>query len=475
MLFPFRGRLIALNTYEGATFAGSLNKPNRIRWAEIGEPRYSVVATAWRDDVPGKGGWLDIPTSEHIVAAGFVRDNLVIYCERSTWQLRHTGMSIAPFQIERVNTELGAEGTYSAVNFDASIFGIGNKGIVECDSYNSKRVDIKIPDFIFDINNLNSGPQRVHGIRDQYAKLCYWTYPLGENAGTFPDHVLVYNYENDSWATYTDSFTCFGEHQDSDDLTWAQATDPWFTYERPWSFKEAEFPWIAGGNQQGFVSKLNAFDGNDVSLSIAAIIPSTATDSTRLTVYDHNLIDGQIIYITGILATSGYALPLNNKAFSVAWVDANTIEIFSYSNGLWNTWVTTTASTYIGGAYIAVRDNFIVRSKKFGHLDEAQKIQIGFVDVLANQTPSGAMTMNVYTDYRNSNPNQSLTVSTAQTNYSQNDQQKAWHRIFCQNRANFVQLEWTLSNAQMNSSQQPQEVEIDAVILYERTAGRLTI
>jgi len=103
-LIPFRGRLLAFNTFEGQLLTTSVQYRQRIRWAAIGNPFtevspiVSVVsADAWRDDITGKGGFLDIPTAEDIVAVGFVRDNLVIFCESSTWQLRYTGRSIAPF------------------------------------------------------------------------------------------------------------------------------------------------------------------------------------------------------------------------------------------------------------------------------------------------------------------------------------------------------------------------------------------
>jgi hypothetical protein len=149
-LLPFRSRLVAFNTFEGQTLGTSINYPQRIRWAAIGNPLVvdamgpPATVGAWRDDVRGRGGYIDIPTAENIISVGYVRDNLVIYCERSTWQLRYTGRSVAPFQIEKVNTELGAQSTFSAVQFDTSLVGIGDKGVVECDSYKSERIDIKI-------------------------------------------------------------------------------------------------------------------------------------------------------------------------------------------------------------------------------------------------------------------------------------------------------------------------------------------
>ena len=42
-------------------------------------------AQAWRQDVPGRGGFIDAPTEERIISAGFVRDMLIVLFEFSTW------------------------------------------------------------------------------------------------------------------------------------------------------------------------------------------------------------------------------------------------------------------------------------------------------------------------------------------------------------------------------------------------------
>src|SRR5690606_33289823 len=188
-MLPFRGRMVTFNTWEGPTAAGSIHYRQRIRWSTIGNPFIPYAAGppatgSWRDDVRGQGGFLDIPTSEDIVSVGFVRDNLVIYCERSTWQLRYTGRSISPFQIEKVNSELGTQSTFSAIQFDTSLVGMGDKGVVECDSYKSDRIDIKIPDFVFQFNTINDGLSRCQGVRDFINRLAFWTVPLaGEYDG----------------------------------------------------------------------------------------------------------------------------------------------------------------------------------------------------------------------------------------------------------------------------------------------------
>jgi hypothetical protein len=522
-MLPYRGRMVTFNTYEGPTKASAVNYSNRIRWSTIGNPfiPYSAGPPAkgsWRDDIRGQGGFLDIPTSEDIVSVGFVRDNLVIYCERSTWQLRYTGRSISPFQIERVNSELGVEGTFSSVQFDTSLVGIGDKGIVECDSYKSERIDIKIPDFVFQFNSTNSGPSRVQGIRDFVNRLAYWTVPIAEDydpkvgTGIFPNQRLVYNYENDSWALFNDSLTCLGTYQAQSSRTWLNTPIPWIECNFPWINQPQADPLIVAGNQQGFVEILNELTVNDVSLYIQNIVGYDTTP-TIITSPNHNMSTDFVVKISGIPPTSNFSnlntginpntgLPYNanNGVFGIIVNDANTFQLMIYntvSQEFSTPQLDPSGQAYNGLGYLAIVENFSIISKKFNFLDEGQSIQLGYLDILMDSTENtnpGAISLNVYLDYDDINVSNKVPqndinngssiatpdtffnsiIPTTQSTTSNIRGTKFWQRVYCATRANFLTLEYTFSNAQLAGEEQQQDIQIDAQVLWIRRAGRLT-
>lgn len=489
-LLPFRGRLLAFNTYEGPSLVSlsSLQYRQRIRWSAIGSP---LTADSWRDDIRGQGGFLDIPTNQDIISVGFVRDNLVIYCERSTWQLRYTGRSIAPFQIERVNAELGTESTFSSVQFDTSLVGFGDKAIVECDSFKSAPIDIKIPDLVFSIENQNHGNDRVVGIRDFQQRLAYWMFPITIDGYTpkFPNRRLVYNYENDSWALFQDCFTYFGNFQADSGKTWAQSVQKWKSTNEQWGYAPALFPFIVAGNQQGFIEILDQDVTNEETLYISNV---SGTTVTVITSPEHNLASDQVIQLTNMI---GDMSSLNNKIAGVKRTGTNTFEIYEYNSSTqdFDIPIQFPGGTYIGKGTIIVRDGFKIQSKKFNFLDEGQNIQLGYIDILMDSTSNGSITMNVYADYNmaesintlpenvNDVTNQPDTffnsvIPTYKPTYGSfpslnSASTKNWQRIFCPTRASFLTTQFTLSNEQLNGDAQGQDVQIDCQIMYVRKAG----
>jgi len=499
-LVPFRGRLVAFNTYEGTTLGTSTQYPQRIRWAAIGNPLTidsvgpPATTGAWRDDIPGRGGYLDIPTTENIVSVGFVRDNLVVFCERSTWQLRYTGRSISPFQIEKVNTELGCESTFSSVQFDTSVIAVGDKGIVECDSYKSERIDIKIPDLVFHFNNNANGPNRVYGIRDFQKRLAFWTYPyqdIQKLSDVYPNRRLVYNYENDSWAIFIDSFTCFGTFQAQSGRRWQDYTqenvDEWQNQNVPWISNPALFPSIVAGNQQGYVLFIDQNVKNDVSLSIKGITGNITTP-TSIFCPSHNLETDQIIQIENI--PTGDFSSLNQGIFSIVRVDNDNFLLYKYSTETksFSNSQLNASGTYIGGGEIAVLDNFRIVSKKFNFLEQGQTVLLSFIDILMNTTTAGGISMNAYIDYNNNSPVNTWPQNSFDSSSQNSDEffnttiptilpggmpsSKLWQRVYCAVRGSFITIEYTLSDAQMIGAEQASDVQIDAQILWMRPAGR---
>src|SRR5208282_5087642 len=214
LVMQFYNRLILLNTIETTDSVGSsyTAHPGRARFSFYGSP---FATNAWLEKNQTFGGkfgagagFIDASTEEQIISAEFIKDRLIVFFERSTWEIVYTGNEVQPFRWQKINTELGAESQNSAVPFDKEILAIGNVGVHSCNGANVQRIDNKIPSEIFNIVNKNIGVQRVAGIRDFYVECVYWTFPSivndiqqEQNASfTYPNQVLLYNYQNQTWA-----------------------------------------------------------------------------------------------------------------------------------------------------------------------------------------------------------------------------------------------------------------------------------
>ena len=332
LIFPYRGYLVFLNTTEGND-QGTFNYGNRARWTQIGTPYYSdpvpvtpnkqgIDFNAARDDLFGRGGANDAPTNEVIVSAGFIRDILVVEFERSTWRLRFVNNAQNPFVWERVNTELGSDCTFSAIVLDKGLMTIGNRGIIISDGNDTIRFDEKIPDQIFNIRQANFGLERVYGIRTFRSRLIYWTYPSSDNpTGTFPDKVLVFNYDTKNWSFFDDCFTCFGYYYPAGQgKTWGDLPDDWSSYtEVSWNsgVSQAGYENIVAGNQQGYVFQLEQTNGeNDPSLSITAIANGAPGSAAVFTSALNNMPDNSWITLSGVTGTtSDDGVSLNGRNF----------------------------------------------------------------------------------------------------------------------------------------------------------------
>lgn len=485
IIIPYKDRLIVMNTWEGVNLAGAQQFPQRVRWSQNGTPLPTVDVDAWRDDIIGKGGFLDAPTNEQIISAEFIKDVLLVKFERSSWKLLYTGNETLPFIFQKINTELGAESTFSLVPFDRGVFSVGNVGILTDDSVNVERIDLRIINDVFTINNDNEGVKRVHGIRDYVNELVYWTFPNSAENPTFPNKILIYNYRNETWAIFNDSFTCFGYFQRTSDVVWATLPyRTWSEWIEAWNSGalQSKFPEIVGGNQQGFIEILMQRGGsfNDVSLAITNIIPNVPPIPVAIVIPNHNLQTGQFIKIIGI---QGIGAPnpstLNDIIYKVEVVDANTIIVF-FLGPLGITQQTLDiGGIYIGGGKVQVINNINILTKRFSPFYEiGSQVRLGYVDFLFDKTELGEITVNLFIDESDDiivndpiNDTSILGNAIVLTRPEspdipfQTNQQKIWHRFYTYVIAQNYQLQLTFSDAQMFD----EEINDSNVVLHAMT------
>ena len=447
ILTVFKDRLIALNTWEGGV--GPLNYVNRARYCQIGDP---LDATAWRQDIAGKGNAIDAPTKEAIITVEFIKDRLIVYFERSTWELAYTGNQIYPFSWQQINTELGAESTFSVIPFDKLAIGVGNVGIHACNGSNVDRIDQKIPNTIFDIKNDNAGAQRVYGIRDYFSEMLYWAFP-NNSAITFPNKIFVYNYPTKTWSFNDDSITCFGYFQPSNSILWNSTTVYWSS-DVIWNSGSvsSKFQQVVAGNQQGytFICDTN-INTNELILQINNITLSDV--QTSLQVIDHNLAQDEYIYIDNAVwnPAGNY---LNTQIFQVLTVtdkDNFTIGPNASFTGV-----------YQGGGLISRVSQINIKTKQYNFYAQiGGNSFVNKVDFLVDRTTNGQIDVNYYVSTSSDN----LLLNSANTGSLlgtgtldtfpypliplEATSTRLWHPVYFQAEGEVIQFELTMNSLQM--------------------------
>lgn len=480
LLVAYRGRMVALFTEEDTAggAAGYPTYPQRARFSQVGDP---TQVDAWRQDTPGKGGFIDCPTGEQIVSAEFIRDTLIVAFERSTWALRYSGNEIQPFYWDRINKELGGESTFAVIAFDQGVMNIGERSVNMCDGNSVRTVDDDIPDQIFEIHNGSDGPKRVHGIRDYYNRMVYWTYPNADNDEKWPDRILAFNYEQQTWSVYDDQVSVFGYWQDDEDLTWATVKAPtWSTWDTPWDSGnlQSDFVHVISGNQHGFTHKFDPIRGETSAAQAQMHISDITYNSGEyvLEIKTHGLTNDDWIRISGIV---GWGSELNDNTYNVIVSNSNTLRIQDI-NGLQPPALSN--GTYQGNGKIARRQNFRIVSKDFNQIDKGSKNFLGYIDFLMDKTTAGEVTCQIYTDYNATQPVNDGTdsfyntiVPTSASQFSGGGREKEWQRLFCTVDAQFWHFELTLSDAQLvNEDISTADVDLNAVVIYSEKGSRLT-
>lgn len=475
IIVPFKNRFVVFNTWEGTAGPG-LNYPNRCRYSQVGSP---LDSSAWRQDIPGRGNAIDAPTTEAIITVEFVKDRLIVFFERSTWELVYTGNQAYPFSWQQINTELGAESTNSIIPFDKVCIGVGDVGIHACNGANVDRIDDKIPDVVFQFHNDGEGVKRVYGIRDYYVEMLYWTFP---NINTpvdspYSNRVLVYNYKTGTWAFNDDSITCFGYFQPSEGITWDSTTETWDD-DTSWDSGsiQSQFRSVIAGNQEGYTFLCDPdYSTNAPVLQITDIV--SIADITTLTVIDHNLSlednddNPTYIYIQGAVWDDA-SDSLNDKIFQVIdIVDADTIEIGPSAPF---------TGTYIGGGLISRVSNISIRTKEYNfYADQGRNAYVSKVDFMVDSTPAGRTQVDFYvstalTPLLEDSAGNGVLLGTGTLDTFpypdipfESNATRLWHPVYFQADGEIIQLQLVMNDEQMRDvAVRGSEFTLHAMCIY---------
>lgn len=476
VIIAFAGRLLLLNTIETGP-AGQLQYPQRCRFSQNGNP---LEANAYYElaSLAGKGGYIDASTLEAIIGAKIIKGRLIVFFERSTWEIISTKIPAQPFYWQQVNSDMGVESTFSLVNFDNIVMGIGQTGIIACNGSSVQRLDEKIPREVFNIRNENEGIVRVQGIRDFYNELVYWTFPTLNVDNTYPTQVLVFNYIEGSWSFFDDSVTTFGYYQAQEDLIWGNANMTWGQADFTWGAAPglAQFRSVVCGNQEGFVFVVNSgVSVNCPALSITDMNQLVSFQRITLVVIDHNLNAGEFILIENIVGTNAF-IQLNGFVWKVDEViDEDSFIVV-------NVEALNLPSQYAGGGTITRVSRVDMTTKMYNfYPDQARNMAISKVDFNIDATGSGKVTVDYMTS---SSPNGALqnalqtgailgnNVLSAQPyplSPQETNAQFLIHPVYINSQGEWIQLRIFYSDEQMLERDNPtwqSPFDLNAMVFY---------
>lgn len=456
----------------------------------------TATSPAFFSDSTGFGGFISAGLDQKLNTTSLNED--VIICGFTTTQARlvYTGNDIVPFVFYIINSELGSESTFSAINMDEGVITRGTRGFVITNQTRTDRIDLLVPDESFSVRLPDNGSERLCAQRDYDNEWMYFTYPLDEISWKFPNQTLQFNYRDQTWAIFKECYTTYGNFRKQTGFIWSTVglTFPtWSQWNQPWNASTSNLlqSTVIGGNQQGFVLIRNQGTAEGNSLYIRSFSTNT------LTVPDHCLNVGDFITISGALGTVG--AQVNGKVFSVGTTPTkDTLTLFP----------NITSATYSGGGLIKRMYIPLIQTRQFPVAwSMGRKTRIGPQQYLFTTTNKSQITLYIFLSQNADSPynqgvvvpdiseNNSLIYSSvlytctesvnlgltpansslmmiseinnAETNAS-SPQGQIWHRVNTSLIGDTVQLGFTMSDSQMRDpdfTNQFAEIEFHGAIL----------
>ena len=330
-IVPFKDRLIFFSPWIQSSSSVPIQLQDTALWSWNGTPFYAAPVplkqtfsiTAYYVDQTGLGGYQPAGISNPIITVSSNEDVLLVGFGGDGRKTRFvfTGNDLQPFLWYTINTELPSASTFSAVSLDKGVIDIGQYGIAMTDQQSSQRVDLDIPESVFQIQKLNSGFLRVNSIRNFEYEWIYFTYPISNSKWVFPTQTFMFNYRDNSWSILYENYTAQGRFRFQNKRTWQTLPfKTWIQWKEPWNSGSgsALYVNIIAGNPQGFILIKDQGTGEGQSGNISAI--TSAGGNLQITSINHCVSannaqgqrsstgDGDYILINGALGINTFPI-----------------------------------------------------------------------------------------------------------------------------------------------------------------------
>ena len=251
LIFVIKERIVIFNTIEEGT---SFNQ--RARWSGIKEPFSWPTAN-----------FKDAPTQDFIISGGRLGDDVYIWFENSTWRFAYTGDSVNPFEWIRVSAQDGAIAQMSLTTRNNLQRAIGPTKILGNNGNAVSAIDFKVPDVVLEWNPDSAAFSTSIDVEQERQIFYSYARPATtENAdgNKYPDRILVFNYEDGTWATYQHEVHAMGSSSLESDVTW-NIDDAWEDIDFSWNTSDtvSGFPFTIVGDHAGVVFQINTGGSDD--------------------------------------------------------------------------------------------------------------------------------------------------------------------------------------------------------------------
>lgn len=401
--------------YYTASFTGNPALPTTIFSPILVPTNQTATPGAYWADQTGFGGVILDESDDTITTCSTNEDVLLIGFKTLQTRLVFSGNDLNPFNFYTINTELGSTSTFSAINMDKGVMTKGNRGYILTTQVGAQRFDLKIPDQIFQIPLTDNANERICAQRDYINEWMYFTYTSNESAPSdhstyiFPNQTLFFNYRDDSFAIFNETYTTYGQFYKQSFVTWATvgaslSSPMWSSWNTPWNSGTSTVgqPDVIGGNTQGFVmvkdDRTLTATGEGASLYIQNLVGNTVTSP------NHCLNNGDYIVITGALGT--VSTQVNNQIFQVYNATVASFQL----NPIF------VAGTYLGGGFITRMYVPFIQTRQFPLAwSDARKVRFGAQRYLLTKTQNGQITVQIYLSQNDQSPYNSGTIVPAAT------------------------------------------------------------